>query len=96
MYPLRQDHQHHPHVLGDAEQQTAQVLFVLVLVFGCDDRFDVGDLADARQVADHLGDAGAEAIAQMGLAQIAVVHAAVEHESPIDSGWRSPKPWRFQ
>jgi len=34
-------------------------LFVLVLVLGGDDRLDVGDLADARQVTHHLGDAGA-------------------------------------
>ncbi len=54
---LGQHHQHHAHVLGDAEQQPAQVLLVLILVLGGDHRVHVGDLVDAREVRHHAGDA---------------------------------------
>ncbi len=78
MHALGQHHQHHPHVLGDAEQQPAQVLLVLGLVLGRDDGLDVGELADARQVAHHARDPVAEALAQLRLAELVLVHAAVE------------------
>ncbi|CRI65006.1 hypothetical protein THIOKS12210051 [Thiocapsa sp. KS1] len=78
VHALGEHDQHHPNVFGDAEQQAAQILLVLVLVLRRDDGVHVGDLADTGQVSDHAGNPGTESLFELRLGQVAVAQAAVE------------------
>jgi hypothetical protein len=78
MQAFRQHHQDDAHVLGDTEQQAAQIFLVPVLLLGGNDRLDIGELADAAQVSHHAANAGSEALGQTHLGHVARFQAAVE------------------
>jgi len=73
-----QNHQHDPDVLGDAEQQATQILFMLLPVLDSDHRVHIGKLIDAVEVCHHARDTGAETGRQPLLATLRVPETAVE------------------
>ncbi len=78
MQAFRQHYQDYAHVLGDAEQQAAQIFLMPVLVLGGNDHLDISKLANTAQIPHHASDARTETLGKTLFGHAAGFQAAIQ------------------